>query len=362
MKQVINIGKHRIGSKYPVYIISEIGSNFDGDLKRAKYLAKLSLEAGATAFKIQNFNAPQIVSKRGFQNLKISFQSKWQKTVFDIYKNAEFPRKWLKELSDYCKKIGIDFFSSPYDKEAVDLLEKIFVPAHKVGSGEIDNLDFLQYVAQTMKPIIIACGASTINEIETAISTIRNVGNNQIILLQCVTNYPSKIQDANIKAMVALKEKFNVEIGYSDHTTGKVSGGDDPLDGLTVPLAAVALGAKVIEKHFTDDRTRKGPDHPFAMEFKDFKKMVLAIRALETAMGDGIKKVMSSEKDTAIIQRRGIYAKKDIRKGNKIKLNMIEFLRPAIGLRPCEVSKIEGKKAKQDIPAGSPLTIDDISS
>lgn len=359
--QIINIGERHIGVSNPVYIIAEIGSNFDGDLQRAKHLADLAKSAGADAFKIQNFSAPKIVSEKGFKNFSISFQSKWDKSVVEVYKKAEFPRKWIKDLSDYCESINIDFLSSPYDKEAVDLLEEVDICAYKIGSGEIDNLDFLKYVAEKSKPIILGCGASTLEEIEKAVSVIRNVGNDKIILLQCVTNYPSPISDANIKAMVTIKNKFGLEVGYSDHTIGKEGGGDDPLYGITVPLGAVSLGAVVIEKHFTDDRKRTGPDHPFAMDYENFKKMVDAIRALEKALGDGLKKIEDSEKETIIIQRRGIYAKNDIEAREIISREKIEFLRPALFLRPPEVNKILGKKTKVKIKSGEPIKLDDIS-
>lgn len=360
MKEV-NIGSHSIGEGHPTYIISEVGSNFDGDLERAKHLAKLSKDLGADAYKIQNFLAPKIVSNTGFQNLQVSFQAAWDKPVVEVYRKAEFPREWLKELSDYCRKIDIDFFSAPYDREAIDLLEEIGVPAHKVGSGEIDNLELLEYAAQTQKPILISCGSATIQEIEQALQTIRNTGNDQIVLLQCVTNYPSPLADSNIRAMVALREKFDVEVGYSDHTTGREGGGDDPLNGLTVPLGAVALGARVIEKHFTDDRTRKGPDHPFAMDPDNFQKMIEGVRALEQALGDGEKKLMPSEKETVIIQRRGIYATRDIPQGTRLSRDMVEFLRPAIELRPPQVSLVVGKVAKRAIAGGEVIKLDDFS-
>ncbi len=357
----IKIGKRIIGTGHPVYIIAEIGSNFDGSLERAKHLAKIAKNLGADAYKIQNFLASKIVSVKGFQNLQISFQAKWEKSVVEVYKQAEFPRAWLKELSDYCREIGVDFLSAPYDQKAVELLEEIELPAYKIGSGEIDNLEFLDYLASTGKPILLSCGAATIEEIKNAVSTIRNAKNEKIVLLQCVTNYPSPIATANLRAMVLLKEKFGVEVGYSDHTIGKEGGGDDPLCGLTVPLGAVALGAKVIEKHFTDDLSRKGPDHPFAMDTENFGKMVAGIRAMEKALGDGQKMVMSSEKETVIIQRRGIYASRDINKDEKVSRDMIEFLRPAVGLRPPQINKILGKKAKRKIFAGELIKLDDFT-
>lgn len=357
----IKIGKRKIGPGYPAYIIAEIGSNFDGSLARAKKLVKLCKEAGADAFKIQNFKVPKIVSAEGFKNLQVAFQAKWEKPVVEVYKAAEFPREWLKELSDYCKEINIDFLSSPYDTEAVDLLEKIKIPAHKLGAGEVDNLEFISYVAKTKKPIIISVGAATMEEITQAAATVRKAGNTKLVLLQCVTNYPSPIADSNIAAMVMLHKKFGVIVGYSDHTIGKEGGSDDPLGGLTVPLGAVALGASIIEKHVTDDRSRKGPDHPFAITIEELKLMVQSIRAMEAALGDGEKRVMPSENQTVIIQRRGMYATSDIRKGEKITRDSIVYLRPAVGLRPPMIKKVVGKKAKRDIKAAQPIYKEDVA-
>ncbi len=357
---MITIGNRKIGQGHPAYIIAEVGSNFDGSLERAKSLAMLAKECGADAYKIQNFLAPKIVSPSGFKNLQVAFQAKWQRPVVEVYKAAEFPREWVEELSEYCREIGIDFFSSPYDTEAVDLLEKIGVPAHKIGAGEIDNLDFLRYVAKTQKPVILSCGATTMEEITLAVEAIRSTGNDALMLLQCVTNYPSPVGDANLRAMVTLKDRFGVEVGYSDHTISPAQGGDDPLYGLTVPLGAVALGASLIEKHFTDDRTRSGPDHPFAMEPKEFKAMVSGIRAMEQALGDGVKKVEPSEEKTVIIQRRGLYATRDIKAGEKLSQDMFVLLRPAVGVRAGNATAVLSKKARRDISSGEPIGHDDL--
>jgi len=356
----IKINSKIIGSGQPVYIISEIGSNFDHDFARAKSLAKLSKDLGADAFKIQNFLAPKIVSAKGFDKMQVAFQAKWKSSVTEVYRQAEFPREWLKDLMAYCQSIGIDFLSSPYDTEAVDLLLDLGAAAYKIGSGEIDNLEFLQYVAKTGKPIILGCGAATMPEIKSAVAAIKNTGNDQLILLQCVTNYPSPVNDANIRAMAALKNEFDLVVGYSDHTIGQEGGGDDPLSGLTVPLGAVALGAAVIEKHFTDDRKRQGPDHPFAMDPESFGRMVKGVRAMEKALGSGKKELAPSEKETVIIQRRGLYAKTEIEAGDKITKEKIEWLRPAAGLKPAQLNEALGKTAKRNILAGEAIRAEDI--
>jgi len=354
----IKINNKIIGFGHPAYIIAEIGCNFDGSLDRAKMLAKLAKESGADALKIQNFLASKLVSQKGFEGVKLAHQQKWKKSTTEVYKEAEFPREWLQELSDYCKSINIDFFSSPYDIDAVDELEKIGVPAYKIGSGEIDNLEFLRYVAEKQKPIIIACGASSIEEIRQALSVVRETGNQQVVLLQCTTNYPSMLADSNLNAMVSLKKEFGIEVGLSDHTVGKEGGGDDPFNGITAPMTMVALGGVVIEKHFTDDNKRKGNDHPFAMNADDFKVMVDSMRAVEKALGGGQKRVLDSEKETAIIQRRGIYAKEDIEAGEEITHDKIEFLRPALFMRPPQVKNILGKKTKYKINKGDPIKPD----
>lgn len=355
---MISINNKKIGQGHPVYIIAEIGSNFDGSLERAKMLADLAKETGADAFKIQNFLASKLVSEKGFEGLRVAHQAKWEKSVSQTYKDAEFPREWLKEIFDYCKNINIDFISAPYDMEAVDELEKIGVLVYKIGSGEIDNLEFLEYAAKKGKPMIISCGACAVEDVRKAVETVKGAGNDQIILLQCITQYPTLMKDANVKAMATLRNTFGCEVGYSDHTTSREGGGDDPLEGITVPLSSVAMGGVMIEKHLTDDIKRKGNDHPFALPPETFKKMVDAIRALEKGMGDGKKKVEDSEKETVIIQRRGIYAKENIKAGEIILRDKIEFLRPALFLRPSQADSILGKLAKYDIKAGEPIKPD----
>ena len=357
MNKEICIGKKILGVGHRTYVIAEVGSNFDGNLERAKELAWRCKKAGADAYKIQNFLAPKIVSIEGFRDLQLAFQAKWEKPVVDVYRSAEFPREWVKELAEYCRSIDIDFFSSPYDREAVDLLEEIGVVAHKIGSGEIDNLEFLKKVAKSGKPVIVGVGAATLAEIKTAVAAVRATGNNKLVLLQCVTNYPSPIADANVRAMVEIGKECDALYGYSDHTIGPQAGGDDPLDGLTIPLAAAALGACIIEKHVTDDPGRKGPDHPFAMTIDgNFTKMICSIRAMEKALGDGKKRLMDSEREAVVIQRRGIYAKCSIKAGETFTAPALEYLRPAVGLRLSEIATLIGKRAARDIPAGAPIT------
>jgi len=344
----IAIGNRYVGDGEPAYIIAEIGSNFDGSLEQAKRLIDMAKEAGADAAKFQSFIPDKIIAAEGFKT-KTSFQADWDKSVYEVYSEAMLPREWHQELAGYCREKGIHFLSSPYDRDAVDLLEKIGVFAYKIGSGEITNPAFLEYVAHKGKPIILGTGASLLGEVAEAVDAIRGTGNDDLILLQCVTSYPSPVQHANIRAMVTLRDKFQVSVGYSDHSPGSV-----------VPLGAVALGACVIEKHFTLDKTRRGPDHPFAMDVPEMTAMIRDIRLLEQALGSSIKQVTPAETETVIIQRRSLFARVDIPAGTIITQEMIELLRPAIGIPPKDMPQVVGKEARVDIPAGEPITRDKI--
>jgi len=344
----IKIGSKYVGHDHPSYIIAEIGSNFDNDLEQAKRLVDAAKECDADAVKFQSFMAEKIVCKEAFKE-KSSFQANWDKLVYDVYKDAEFPREWHKSILEYCKMKNIDFFSAPYDFEAVDLLDEIGVPVFKIGSGDITYLSLVKYIAEKGKPILLGTGASTIGEIEEAVNVIRLTGNNDIVLLQCITNYPSHFEHANIKAMVTMGETFQTLVGYSDHTPESI-----------VPLGAVALGGCVIEKHFTIDKTLKGPDHPFAMDIIDFKNMVQDIRTLENALGSNVKTVTPDETETVVLQRRCLYSNVDIPAGITIKDNMLIELRPANGILPKHRDLVVGRTAKVDINKGEPITWDKI--
>ncbi len=345
----IEVDGKKIGDGYPCYTIAEVGSNFDGDIKRAKMLIDIAKKAGADAVKFQSFLANKIVSEKGFEGLKVGFQSKWDKPVYEVYQNAEFPREWTKELFEYSKSQGITFFSSPYDFEAVDILEELDIPAYKIGSGDITWHELIKYIAEKGRPIILGTGASTMDEIKKAVDVIRSVGNEKIILLQCVTNYPSTFENANISVQKQLRDTFGTLVGYSDHTPGYV-----------VPMGSVALGGCIVEKHFTDDKTRPGPDHPFAMDYDDFKIMVDNIRALEKSIGKPEKDIYSEESETVILQRRCVRAKQDIKAGTVLSKDMLEVLRPAPKntFKPFEIDEVIGKTIKEDLNQGYELTRD----
>lgn len=337
----IKIGNKLVGKNHPCYIIAEIGSNFDGSLKKAKKLIELAKKSGADCAKFQSFLTEELLSKTGFER-RVAFQSRWKKPVWEVYKKAELPREWHAELAKHARKLKIDFMSTPYDYEAVDLLDKIGVPAFKIGSGDVTYLEFLKYIAKKGKPVLLPTGASTITEIKDALDAVKSAKNNKIILMQSVTQYPSPIEDANILSMVSMGKKFGLNVGYSDHSPN-----------MTVPVASVALGACVIEKHFTDNIQNQGPDHPHSLDPKSFSTMVSRIREVEKALGDGIKKVEKSEKDTRIIQRRSIFTTKSIKKGEKFTQENIKCLRPFVGLSAAKFSLVLGKRASRDL---SPYT------
>ena len=240
--------------------------------------------------------------------------------------------------------------SAPYDFEAVDLMEELGVDFYKIGSGDITWHEMLEYIAKKNKPMILATGASTLAEVDEAVKIIEATGNRDLILLQCITNYPSKIASANLNVLKTYQKRFDIITGYSDHA---------PTD--IVPLGAVALGAKVIEKHFTLNKKDKGPDHPHSMEPAEFASMVKRIRQLEAAAGSEDKQVVEEESETVIVQRRGLYAKRVIKAGEPLTAGDIDVLRPALGILPKFKSSITGKKAKRTIGAGEPIRWEDLA-
>ncbi len=348
--QEIKIGSKLIGYGHPVYVIADIGANFDGNLNKAKELALAVKKAGGDMVKIQSFKSSKIVSGYGFSTMTLKgIHGTWPKPIDQIFKEAEFPREWHKELFDYCKKNGIDFSASPYDFEAVDLLDQIGVDVFKIGSGDITWLEMLKYIANKRKPMILATGASTLAEVDEAIEAIESTGNKQLILLQCITNYPSKIESANLNVLKTYQTSYNIISGYSDHSPGDV-----------VVLGAVALGAKVIEKHFTLNKKDVGPDHPHSMEPAEFETMVKKIHLLEAALGSANKEVAEEESETVIVQRRSLYAKTALSAGATLSEQDIIELRPALGILPKFKPHISGKKIKNNLIAGQPIRWDDI--
>lgn len=341
----IKIGNKIIGDTHPTYFIAEIGANFDGSIEKAKHLIDAAKKAGADCAKFQTFSTPRIVSEGGFSHMQLKgVHGSWGRTVSEVFKDAEFPVAWHKEIADYCKVVGIDFSTSPYFKEAVDLCVDLDVPFIKIGSGDITWLEMLDYIARKGKPVMLATGDATMSEIDEAVRTIEATGNKDLVLMQCITNYPSKIESANVNVLKTYQSAFDVLTGYSDHAPGHV-----------VALASVVIGGRVIEKHFTLNKTDKGPDHPHSMEPQEFRFMVDSIREVERAMGSTRKEVVAEEGETVYVQRRCLYAKHDLKKGHIMTSEDIDILRPALGIPPKFKPMIIGKECKEDIVKGQPL-------
>ena len=346
----IKIENKFIGEKHPTYFIADIAANHDGDLEKAKDLIHLCAEAGADAAKFQHFKANTIVSDLGFKSLgaQQSHQANWKKSVFDVYKDASINPDWTPILKQTCDKAGITFLTSPYSYELVDKVNN-FLSAYKIGSGDITWLGIIDYIASKNKPVILATGASSQSEVDMAIKTLLKRTSN-IVLMQCNTNYTASLENfkyINLNVLKEYSKKFpDVILGLSDHTPGHAT-----------VLGAVTLGARVIEKHFTDDNNREGPDHKFSMNFKTWKDMVDRTRELEKSLGSKIKKIEDNEIETVVLQRRAISANKDLSTGDIIKESDLVFLRPcpSEALPPYELEKIIGKKIIEPIKSGDCL-------
>ena len=353
----IKIGDRLIGPGQPTYFIADIAANHDGDLERAKHLIRLARDAGADAAKFQNFRAPQIVSDYGFQhmNAQVSHQASWKKSVVEVYAGASIPFDWTPILKEECDRVGLHYFTSPYDYEAIEHVTP-YVPAFKVGSGEIDWIEALEHMASKGKPMIIATGASDIADVQRAVHAILKI-NKQLVLMQCNTNYtasPENYDHIHLNVLKTYAAMFpDVVLGLSDHTHGNAT-----------VLGAVTLGARVIERHFTDDNNREGPDHKFALNPSDWANMVEETRLLERALGSGDKFIAGNEQETKIVQRRCLRAARDIAAGETITRDMIDVLRPATpgAIKPYEIQAVLGTKLLCSLSRGEELRWTDIGA
>lgn len=356
MNPCFSVSNKKIGLDYPTYFIADVAANHDGNLEKAIELIYLAAEAGADAVKFQHFEADKIVSDYGFKDLKSkqSHQSSWKKSVFDIYKDASLPRNWTQELQKASEKAGIHFFSAPYDFSAVDLLNKAQVPAHKIGSGDITWTGILEKVATSNVPIFLATGASSMEDVIRAVDTFKKY-HVPLCLMQCNTNYTGDLENLRHVHLNVLKSYAvmwpELVLGLSDHTPGHAT-----------VLGAVALGARAIEKHFTNNKTSEGPDHKFSMDFKDWREMVDRTRELESALGSCIKRVADNEKETVVLQRRCIRLTKNLAAGSVITEADVEVLRPAPAdaIMPYDIKKIIGHSLKNAKQQGQHLTFFDI--
>ena len=349
------MNKIKLGSKVvdnnSLYFIADIGANHDGSLEKAIKLIHLAKDAGADAAKFQNFQANKIVSKVGFDKMKgkLSHQSKWSKSVFEVYEDASISKDWTKILKEECNKVGIDYFTSPYDFESVDLVDP-YVDLYKIGSGDISWLEIINYILDKKKPVLIATGASN-NEDVSRVMKMAMDKTNDLVLMQCNTNYTGSSENFKFCNLNVLKQFSidypNVVLGLSDHTAGHAT-----------TLGAIALGARVIEKHFTDDNNQVGPDHAFAMNPQSWRDMVDRSYELLVALGDGIKRVEPNEMESMTVQRRCLRVATDLTKGHILTDNDFIVLRPISdgGIQPYEKENLIGKELLVDIESGEHLT------
>jgi sialic acid synthase SpsE len=342
---------HRtIGTDAPTYFIADISANHDGSLERAKSLIHLAAESGADAAKFQNFRAQEIVSARGFASLggQVSHQAKWKKSVVEVYQAASLPWEWTAELKAECDRAGIDYFSAPYDLEAVEMLDP-YVEIFKLGSGDITWPEMIRAVASKGKPVLLATGASDLADVVRAVEIVREA-DVPLVLMQCNTNYTASLENfrhIHLNVLRAYRELFpDAILGLSDHTPGHAT-----------TLGAVALGARAVEKHFTDDTSREGPDHPFSMSPAAWRDMVDRTRELEAALGGPVKRVADNEQQTVVVQRRCLRAKRDLREGDVLTRADLDVLRPAPAdaIFPYDLDAVVGKRVAKPLAAGEHL-------
>jgi len=347
MSLSISIGGRKIGTGNPVYIIAEISANHNQNFSEAVKIIHATKEAGANAVKIQTYTPDTITLNCSNDCFRIGKGTQWAgKTLYNLYGEAYTPWEWQPELKKIAEDIGLDFFSTPFDPTAVEFLNRMDVPAFKIASFEIVDLPLIKTIARTKKPIIVSTGMASLAEIGEAVEAIRSEGNNQIALLKCTSAYPALPEDMNLKTIPDMIERFGVPVGISDHTLGT-----------TIPVAAVSLGASVVEKHITLSRKIPGPDCNFSLEPHEFKSMVDAIREIEKALGSINYEVTEHEKASKVF-RRSLFAVEDIMKGELFTDKNIRSIRPGNGIPPKYYFEILGKNAKKEILRGTPLTWD----
>jgi len=353
----LTVGGREIAIDRPTYFIADIASNHDGDLERAQALIWAAKEAGADAAKFQHFKARNLVSGTGFENLNTSaeHQDGWGKSVFEIYEENEYQREWDIALHTECKKAGVDFMTSPYDREAIDSVEPL-VAAYKIGSGDITTPEILDRISRKPQPVFLACGASSMDDVVRAVDVLLE-HTTRLGLMQCNTNYTGSLENfrhINLNVLRTFSVLWpEMILGLSDHTPGH-----------STVLAAVALGARCIEKHFTDDNARVGPDHPFSMNPVSWCEMVDRTREVEAALGDGFKRVQDNELETVVVQRRSLYLSRSMNAGDIIAADDLVSFRPAPAENffPYERPNIVGKPLLRAKEKGEALRRIDIGA
>ena len=347
MDKYIEIAGRKIGDSYPVFIIAEMSANHLQDYDRAVETIRKAKWAGADAIKLQTYTPDTITINCDNEYFQIKQGTIWDgTTLYKLYEEAYTPWEWQPKLKEIAEEEGLILFSSPFDNTAVDFLEEMNVPAYKIASFEITDISFIEYIASKGKPIIISTGIATLSDIEEALAACKRMGNSQVSLLKCTSAYPSPMEDINLKVIPNMKDTFNTVVGLSDHTLGH-----------TVALGAVALGAKIVEKHFTLNREDGGPDAKFSMEPDEFKEMVEKIRDLEKALGQVTYELTEKQKKSRE-HSRSLFVVKDIKKGEVFTHQNVKSIRPGFGLATKYIGEIVGKRARCDIKKGTPMSWD----
>ncbi|MBI2612546.1 pseudaminic acid synthase [Candidatus Kaiserbacteria bacterium] len=345
MKREIRIGKRAIGSRHPVFVVAELSGNHKGDIKRALKIIDVAAEAGADAVKLQTYTPDTMTINSRGPLFVVKTNPAWKgKTLYELYKEAHTPWSWHKRLFAHAKKRGLICFSTPFDETAVDFLETLKAPIYKVASFEIVDIPLLKRIGRTKKPVILSRGMASREEIARAVRTLRKSGTKDIVLLHCVSAYPAKPKDMNLKTIPDLKRRFHVEIGLSDHTLGN-----------DVAITAVALGATVVEKHVTLKRSEGGPDAAFSLEPRELKALVKSIRTAEAALGKPTYARNPDEKQN-IVFRRSLFVVQDVKRGERFTKKNLRSIRPGYGLAPRFYDVVLGKRATRNIARGTPLS------
>jgi len=341
----LQIGQRKVGPGCPVYIIAELSANHNQDFDRAVRIVHAAKEAGADAVKLQTYTPDTITMRSDRECFHIRGGTLWDgRTLHDLYGEAHTPWEWQPKLKEVANDLGLDLFSSAFDPSAVDFLEAMNVPVHKVASPELVDVALIEKMARTGKPLILSTGMATLEEIDEAIKAARNAGAVQLALLRCTSSYPAPPEEMNLRSIPDLMRRFGLPVGLSDHTPG-----------IAVPVAAVALGAVLIEKHLTLSRAEGGPDHAFSLEPKEFKTLVEAVRMAETSLGQ-IQYGPTPNELSTLPFRRSLFVVRDVRKGEPFTVDNVRSIRPANGLHPRHLPEVLGRQAGRDIERGTPLT------
>ncbi len=345
MREFVEIGGRRIGEGEPAYIIAEMSANHQHDIEKAKRIIDAAKDAGADAVKIQTYTPDTMTLDCDNEYFRIGKGTIWEgRTLYDLYSEAYMPWEWQPKLKKYAEGLGLDLFSTPFDLSSVEYLEGMGVAAYKIASFELVDLPLIDVVARTGKPVIISTGMATRDEIDAAVRALEEAGGSRLVLMKCTSAYPASLDEMNLSTIADMAKRYGVPIGLSDHSMGT-----------TVPVAAVALGARVIEKHITLSRNVPGPDSRFSLEPHEFKRMVDAVRDAEKAVGRVCYEVSEREAPSRIF-RRSLFVAKDIKKGDVFSTENVRSVRPAHGMATSELENVIGRTAAKDVEMGTPLS------